>query len=460
MTPQQNSVNVRQSWAKQVGHPHQAGVRLNVFVELLLSENDEVEYQIRGVVDVPDMPYGDAERQYLVQVLVGAANLPNAKKYKFTLLEWERVVGGNGVQIVRAKPIPTITVASIVGKIKKTHPPEMEVQDLTQQQLHEREKWVREYMANQYLRFESRKELHQRDEDVGLNIQIITPSGKVGITNDPEWIRLKMHIHAEMYRRGEPPTKSNQHPAVIGPRPILSRELCSKAAAVAARRGPYQNVLVKYGKREHIEQLLYDGQVYLNPATHYQQSQHGQAIKDDELGIIFKGGYLRKADPIRYYGANDTVRLEDFRPIYWAPTLEADQYAECEIRMSTDYWAFCMSAAFDQQHFVDFVADACLIIKQPQMFTTRLLLAARYQLSQADAFFGPIRYIDPLGVVHPKSNRIELGMPIHMTKTLRYAYQREVRLALLPKTHKDRLKPEKLFIEPLTDPDVAELVLL
>ena len=451
---------VRPSWAKQVGQPHQAGIWLDCLVKLRLSENDDIEYQIRGVVDVPDMPYGDAERQYLVQVLTSAANLPTAKKYKFALMAWKRVEGGKGVQIINANPIPIITDNGIIGDIDVTAPPEVEAQEPNIQQLDGHAKWVREYIANQYLRFESRKALHQRDEDIGLNAEVITPSGKLGITNDTKWLRLKTHIYAEMQRRNEPPTRTNQHPAIEGPRPFLSGELCRKAADVASRQGPYQNVLVKYGKREHIEQLLHDGLVYLNPATNYQQNQHSQAVKDDELEITFKGGFVRQTAPIRYCGANDANRLEDFRPIYHAPTLEQDQFAECTIRIPTDYWTFCMSAAFDHQQFVDFDADACLIIKQPQQFKTRLLDAARIQIAHADAFFGEIGYVDPLGAAHPNNGRVRLDIPIHMTKTLRFAYQREVRLALLPKTHQDRLKPTKLHIEPLTDPDMAELVLL
>ena len=347
MTPPKNTPEVRTSWAKQVGQPHKAGVWLDCLVELRLSESDNIEYQIRGVVDVPDMPYGDAERQYLVQVLTNAANLPTAKKYKFTLMGWEKVGGGKGVQIIDANPIPIFTDEDIIGDIHVTTPPEVEAQEPSIEQLDGHAKWVREYVANQYLRFESRKELHQRDEDIGLNVEVITPSGKVGITKDPKWLRLKTHIYAEMHRRNEPPTRTNQHPAIEGPRPFLSGELCRKAADLASRKGPYQNVLVKYGKREHIEQLLHDGLVYLNPATNYQQNQHSQAVKDDELEITFKGGFVRQTAPIQYYGANDASRLEDFRPIYHAPTLEQDQFAECTIKIPTDYWMFCMSGAFN-----------------------------------------------------------------------------------------------------------------
>ena len=406
------------------------------------------------------MPYGDAERQYLAQVLTRAAEIPKAKKYRFALRAWERAEGGEGVQIIKANPVPVITNEDIIGDIEVATPPEVEAQERSIQQLRGHANWVREYIDNQYLRFESRKELHQREEDIGLNVEVITPSGKLGITEDPKWLRLKTHIYAEMQRRNEPPTRTNQHPAIEGPRPVLSGELCRKAADVASRQGPYKNVLVKYGKREYIEQLLHDGLVYLNPATNYQQNQHSQAVKDDELEITFKGGFVRQTAPIRYYGANDANRLEDFRPIYHAPTLDQDQFAECTIKIPTDYWMFCMSGAFNHQQFVDFGADACLIIKQPHRFKRRVLRAASFQMSQADAFFGEIGYVDPLGAAHPNNGRIGLDMPIYMTKTLRFAYQREVRLALLPKAHQDRLKPTELHIEPLTDPDMAELVLL
>ena len=50
----------------------------------------------------------------------------------------------------------------------------------------------------------------------------------------------------------------------------------------------------------------------------------------------------------------------------------------------------------------------------------------------------------------------ERWVPIHLTKVLRYAYQREVRFAFLPNTFQERLDPQLLGIGPTSN--IADFV--
>ena len=99
---------IRARWAEQVGKPHPAGIRLNVGIRFLPSERDGIDHQIRGVVDVPEPPYGDDERTYLAKLLARAADLPS-RKYQYAVLDWEATNGGSGVRIDWCGPILVLT---------------------------------------------------------------------------------------------------------------------------------------------------------------------------------------------------------------------------------------------------------------------------------------------------------------------------------------------------------------
>ena len=452
---------VRVRWAEQVGQPHSRGIRLNVGVSFITDEHDRIDYQIRGVVDVPQLPYGNDERTYLAKILANSADLPHGK-YKYALYDWEATQGGDGVRIDHCGPIPVLTGADVLD-VKTFKAPDIEeIGDDDQISDEQHNEWVREYCANRYCRYQTREELHQRDQDIWGNTLVLEPSGRMGLTTDEDWYRLQQHVITEMLLRGEPPTPSNRHPRVQEAHPFFDGELCRKAAAVVSARGTDHDMLVKYGKREHMEALLREGAVYLNSATSYNEAAHNQAVRDNELAISFDGGYARETGPTPFYDRDHPPPQSimdsgvGFRPIHEIPQLAADQYATMTIQMATDYWMFCMADVLDQRLFADFEADSCLIIRR-RPFIQRLLRAATLQLPNVDRYFGAVHYVDPLGA-RLAGDRVTRSMPIHMTKVFRYAYQREVRFAFLPKTFKERLEPRFLQVGPISD--IAEFVAL
>ena len=450
---------IRTKWAKQVGKPHPKGIRLNVGVRFTPNKGAKIDYQVRGVVDVPGPPYGDDERRYLAKVLLDSANLPQ-RRYEYAVLHWMTGVGGDGVRVDKCNPIPVLTGDSI-SDLKVFTPPEVEeIGDNDRLGPEQHNEWVREYGANRYCRYETRQELHQRYQDIWVNILVLTRSGKMGLTTDENWYRLQQHVIAEMLIRGEPPTRSNQDPRVQEAQPFFDGELCRKAASVVLPRHTDHDVLVKYGKREHIEALFRQGEVYLNSATKFNKSVHNQAVRDDELAITFKGGYARDNHPTHFYDRGQpppehvVEQGAGFRSIYDLPELRIDQYATRTIRMATDYWMFCMADILDQRLFADFEADSCLIIKR-KPFVERVSRMATRQLPNAQGICGRVRYIDPLGA-WPTSTSVTPSIPVHMTKVFRYAYQREVRFAFLPKIFQENLEPILLRIGPIAD--IAEFV--
>lgn len=404
-------------------------------------------------------PYGDDERRYLAEVLLDSANLPQ-RRYEYAVLDWITEDGGDGVRVDKCNPIPVLTGDSI-SDLKVFTPPEVEeVGDNDRLGSEQHNEWIREYGANRYCRYETRQELHQRYQDIWANILVLTRSGKMALTTDKDWYRLQQHVITEMLIRGEPPTRSNQDPRVQEARPFFDGELCRKAASIVSTRGTDHDVLVKYGKREHMEALFRRGELYLNSATSFNASVHNQAVQDDELAINFKGGYTRATHPTRFYDENQqppehvVEQGAGIRLIYDLPELRLNQYATMTIRMATDYWMFCMADILDQRLFADFEADSCLIIRR-KPFVERVLRTATLHLPNVQGQFGRVRYIDPLGA-WPAGTCVTPSIPIHMMKVFRYTYQREVRFAFLPKRFQKRLEPRFLRIGPISD--IAEFV--
>ena len=452
---------VRAVWAQQVGQPHPRAIRLNVGIRFLPCEHDGIDYQIRGVVDVPALPHDDGERIYLTKLLSESATLPQ-RRYEYALLDWEETVGGDGIRVDKCGPIPVLTDDNVLG-LKTFTPPDVEAttDDADRPGDKQHNEWAREYHANPYCRHETRQELHQRYQDIIVNTLVLKPSGRMGLTTDENWYRLQQHVITELLRRGQPPTPSNRHPRVPEAQPFFDGELCRKAARVVAARGTDHDVLVKYGKREHMEALMREGHLYLNSATSYNASVHNQAVRDDELAIAFKGGNVMAAiPPIRSHDRaqppSDGIADSSvgFRSIHELPQLPEDQYTSMTSRMATDYWMFCLADVLDQRLFADFQADCCLIIRR-EPFLERVLRAATIQLRNVHPYFGRVQYVDPLGA-SPAGLPVTLPIPIHMAKVFRYAYQREVRFAFVPRSFQDRLKPRILRLRPVSD--IAEFV--
>ena len=455
---------IRAEWAEQVGKPHANGIALDIGVSD--TKGKDIEYQIRGVVDVPSLPYGDDERKLLTKVLFDNAEIPHKEKRKFRLHNWVATDGGSGVRIDKFGTIPVITAEDIIGEVKVFTPPDVEeISEGEQIRSEKYDEWVQEYSANRYCRYESRQELNQRYQDIQVNTQVLKPSGKIGLTTDEFWYQLMQHIIIEMILRGQPPTVWNHDPRVKISRPFFDGELCRKAARVVSARGTAHDVIVKYGKRQHMEDLYSKGLVYMNVASQYDKSTHNQAVRDDERSIVGKGGYFPMQHPKSFYN-KDTIpdNIQEcvdkgeigFSAIYKCPSLKSDQYADISINMLGDYWMFCMADVLDQRLFADFEADSCVIIRR-KPFIERLLSRTGLLLPNVHRIFGYVNYIDPLGAL---STNVPLNrsLPVHMTKVFRYAYQGEVRFVCLPKKFQERLETRPLVIGPISD--ISELIVL
>ena len=457
---------IRGDWAKRVGHPHSLGIELNIDVSDTNREN--TSYQIRGIVDVPSPPHSDDERDLLARLLFEASNIPEKERRGFRLFSWVAMKGGKGISVHSCGPIPIITDKDIIGEVKKFIGPDIEEFDENDEVDHETHNvWVREYSRNQYCRFESREELHQRWQDIQVNTQVLKPSGKLGLTSEIIWYELGQHVIVELLLRGEPLSEKNHHPRVQLTQPFFDGELCRRAAQVVSNRGTTNDVIVKYGKREHIKDLYEKGTVYLNVASEYDKSTHNPAVKDDERTIVFRGGcspangtgkFLNKNTVLGEVGELTESGEAKFSTIFECPTLQEQEYVDLEVKMQTNYWMFCMADVLDQRLFADFEADSCVVI-QRESFVNRLLWMAKLSLPNTKPAFGRVNYVDPLGAFpDSRKTRVDVSMPIHMTKVFRYAYQREARFVCTPRRFQEQLEPRTLQIGPISD--IADFIVL
>ena len=459
---------IRDDWAELVGQPHPMGIELNVNISNV--NRNDVEYQIRGIVDVPSRPHSDDERDYLARILFRAASIPEKGKRGWRLISWVSAMGGSGIRIFRCGKVRTLTEKDLdlrreIKVFKAPDVEELEEKDCIGPEKHN--EWSEEYIKNRYCRFESRKDLNQRYQDIKVNTQVLKPSGKMGLTNEAFWYELLQHVIVEMLFRGEPPNEQNRDPRVKVVQPFFDGKLCRKAAAVFSARGTSNDMIVKYGKYEHMKRLYENGLVYLNVASNFDNLIHNPAIKDNERTIVFRGGYSPIANADQFYNRDtapeNVAELADngqvqFSTIFQCPSLERHEYFDFEINMLTNYWMFCMAGVLDQRLFADFEADSCVIIRR-EPFIRRLFVMSQLLLPNTNIVFGHVNYVDPLGAFPvSKEVRVDGLMPIHMTKVFRYAYQREVRFVSVPRKFQEHLEPIPLKIGPISD--IAEFIVL
>ena len=452
---------VRTQWPALIGKPSPRAIWLNVNV--LDAEGKQIDYNLHGTVDVPGAPRNDDERALLAQVLFRAADIPDKAIRRYRLACWEEAEGGSGVKIEHCEPIHVLSTEDIID-LKCFQAPEIDENgdgNPPDDEMHHA--WTREYGSNRYCRFESRRELNQRYQDIHANTLLLNRSGKLALSQDHKWYRLLQHVLDEMCMRGEPPAEHNFEPSVRSSFSFADGELCRKAAEVTSSRGTNQSVLVKYGKYEHMRQLLKHGQLRLQPATAYTSSTN-QAIQDNEREFVLKGGWRPTAPGLNFFDRatvpTDIVEGEtegdvEFVPIFNAPELSRSQCAEVQLSMR-NYWTYCLAGTLEPRLFADFEADACVVVRKKQLLE-RLLPVVHLHMTKVQVHLGPIVYLDPLGSLNDALRRkLIASIPVHMIKSFRYAYQREVRLACVPFEPLEDLEP--LDIEIGSIQDIAELI--
>lgn len=321
-------------------------------------------------------------------------------------------------------------------------PPDIEVDVSQSERVRFKLKWYQlvgeDYRRNRYLVLLSDEQLARRAEDILGNLHVVNTAGLVSFDRtDPTlrfWLSRLTEIQAEMaLRHGPYPAGWKRGMIDLTNLPASLRSAGPGAAMTLQLLRPLPSEsLVKYGKREFLKSALRDGEIRIAPASTYDDPSLNVAAKDDELcGEIYYDPQIPFNDV-----PPGTILLPPGRtPFRW--------------RMDTDYYVYCLSERLSTRLVLDFEAQACLVIGNPEAFLSRVTGAVARQLGNWRFVADRVEYFDPLQV-----SPAEVRAP--MWKHFRYAYQREVRLAWLPPKPVRTLQP--LFVRLGSIEDIAELV--
>lgn len=303
----------------------------------------------------------------------------------------------------------------------------------------------RQYDSRHYARHLSQSELNRRIRDIFINLLRVNREAKIDIgpiTPETEvWMEKWTHVLEEMQLRYGPfPGGFTRDILHSEPFPNFASDLASKAASALSSTGSKRgDVFIKFGKREFMERLYFEGALRIQAASYFAKTDHNGAVRDDELAINMCVVLSR----------DEVVKL--VRNPQDVPIDAPDQRIEVGFRALGDYWLYCVTNAVEPRHFVDFDADSCVIIRDCSKFTQLLREATRSRMSGAEMQNASAAYVDPL---LPTSPRIDVPFAKHF----RYAYQDEYRFCWLPPTLVKQVTHVDVQIGSLRD--FSELIVL
>ena len=188
-----------------------------------------------------------------------------------------------------------------------------------------------------------------------------------------------------------------------------------------------------------MEALHRTGSLRVQPASFFRDERHVGAIRDDEQSF-----------PLSFALSREGVMKIVKNPKDVPPGIP-DQRVDVQFQSPADYWLYCLSNSVEPRLFVDFAADACVIIRNRERFCRLLREASARDLSGTIMRQGPAMYVDPL---LPESGDIF----VPLCKHFRYAYQEEFRFCWLPLKPVRRLAHVDILLGSLEQ--ISELITL
>lgn len=191
---------------------------------------------------------------------------------------------------------------------------------------------------------------------------------------------------------------------------------------------------VKFIKKQHLEDFINKGIVQFSPATRFQDKSLTIAQQDNEIE------YSSYINP-----AGVTISTLD-EPEKKIPIIDSTNL-KISRKIGTNYYLFSTTYGPDPRHFLDFNAEACVFIENPVQFIRRIRAAIEAQSLEWECipWFFKVGYFD-------KYEASKYAMA-SMAKDIKYWYQFETRLILLPPIGKPskELEPLLLSIGSLVD---------
>ncbi|MFZ0479157.1 MAG: hypothetical protein WAL71_08405 [Terriglobales bacterium] len=302
------------------------------------------------------------------------------------------------------------------------------------------EVWRHDYLSFPYLIGAPDDRVGKRFCDIVMNTAELGPEGKIGVhdfAKDETPTQKFTHMLEEYGSRGGTPAG-----VIAAARaPVLRYFENGTPVAVKMFQGyqaPPAPFLVKYGRKEFLEPMIKEGRMRICPATFYNNTAFLQSVQDDERSRMFFIPTFRER-----LAGKDHLDFQGRRIVF----------GDDDINMPVicpDYFLFSLCDQIYYRLPTDFNADAALIIRNPGLFTQRVISHFLVKQPDWEPLHGPVTYYDP----YRDYSKVKVA---EMSKHFGYAYQREVRIAFRSKhpIHTG-LQPEFLKIGAMTD--YAELI--
>lgn len=291
--------------------------------------------------------------------------------------------------------------------------------------------WREEYHSRPYLEHLSDSKLNRRHDDIAANMVNLTSEGRIGALTQHDdrdyWGRLYTYVLEEMGARRLRPNHRRVEDSDLlrGGDPVAAARL----REVEVPESPY---LVQYSHTRYLRPLLDSGKLQVAPASCFADPSLNPAKRDEELRV-------------------EAVALPDELEIGLpdGSTLEPVGNVEITWSASTNYYVWCLTSVLNPRLFRQFGYDACLLIPDPRALLERVMEGLFRELPSYEVLTAPVTYVDPM-------NPPEGEPKVYLSKSFRYAYQKEVHVIAVPRDDREYLDPVKLEVGPLQDG--AELI--
>jgi hypothetical protein len=275
-------------------------------------------------------------------------------------------------------------------------------------------------------------DLQQRAKDVFNNLISLDEESKISLpklsSETEKWMILWKHVLEEFaIRFGSYPsgftTGFIKNARIPDPRSPLALKAADAVKTTSLPQGDY---FFKYGKSKYLKQALNEKRIRIAPASSYDDPSLNPAVRDKELELSIYP--LPSEVKMKAYNGKTGKYKGDIHPKDLIYTK----------RSKTNYYVYCLSLSFAPRLFLDFDADACLVIRKPAEFEETILSIFESKMKDWSGVGQRVVYIDPLNCSMADIN-------VFSSKHFRYAYQREYRFIWLPPNPEQIL--DDIFIE-------------
>ncbi|WP_144011896.1 hypothetical protein [Geobacter sulfurreducens] len=292
--------------------------------------------------------------------------------------------------------------------------------------------WRQQYRAHRYMEYLSDSEVKLRGHDIFVNFITINMEGLISPlaldSGGQYWIILWTHILEEYQLRGLPydDFKKEFSTGLKIPDPT-SPKVPKAIQAIQGKSIELGSFLFKFGEETHLKDILKYGRIRIAPASFYKDPSLNSAIQDNELEFT----------------AHVHPSKVDFKVIDQSTGKPIDNITPSgnisfKTVSTTDFYVFCAAASYGPRLYLDFNADCCLVIKEPNKFADKVVSQLKLKHPDWKGAFSQVYYLDPLNY-GPKD------VNMFLSKHFRYAYQNEWRIIWHPRASVSKLEP--IFIE-------------